>query len=214
MKHTHTTDSSSRVNKNRRTASRYTCVFVEFIQRKRYNVTTARTPNKFQRRHVFTLSRVYGSPPCNRGPPFSDLTFSARKTEFPHARVCVTVKIFHPLEKKLPCLIRHRCLFSRIDGNVGSITHWWIKLSTKLKRMDKSETKLSTILFSFLFFFKLTFHNVKQMERFSSRRMFLYSFDEDIVTRSNETPRIKLRATFNLIKLRNLWTGVERVEFH
>lgn len=89
--HTHTMDSSSRVNKNRRTASRYTCVFVEFIQRKRYNVTTARTPNKFQRRHVFTLSRAYGSPPCNRGPPFSDLTFSARKTEFPRVRVYVYV---------------------------------------------------------------------------------------------------------------------------
>lgn len=116
--HTHTMDSSSRVNKNRRTASRYTCVFVEFIQRKRYNVTTARTPNKFQRRHVFTLSRAYGSPPCNRGPPFSDLTFSARKTEFPRVYVYVSA---WPLKYSTPW--KKTSLFN--SSSTSLFQDWW-----------------------------------------------------------------------------------------
>lgn len=179
-------------------------MFVEFIQRKRYNVTTARTSNKFQRRHVFTLSRAYGSPPCNRGPPFSDLTFSAENWISSCASAW-PLKYSTPWKKASP-LIRHRRLFSRIDGKHHS--------STKL-RIDKSKTKLSSILFLFLFF-KLTFNKTNRKIFESEKNVPICSFGEDIVTvtRSNKTPRIKLRATFNLIKLRNLWTGLERVEFH
>lgn len=58
----HNTTDPRNKNRARRHRIRIHLLF-EFIQRKRYNVTTARTSNKFQRRHVFTLSRAYGSPP-------------------------------------------------------------------------------------------------------------------------------------------------------
>lgn len=104
VKHTRRIFFARNKNRARHSASRYGYepVLVEFIQRKRYNVTTARTSNKFQRRHVFTLSRAYGSPPpYNRGPPFSDLTFSVENWISSCVCVCMSAwPLKYSFEKK------------------------------------------------------------------------------------------------------------------